>query len=133
MSLTTRRMFHQQLLGSLMTYGLIETLFHRDLFADTVKPVIHKWMADLNDLCRSLKDHKLKDIEFQAKLEELYKKVDLTELLGLLELDRISRTVKFPERGAANLGIDLSKVEGMPKRLVFGKQIFALRKDRSVV
>jgi len=126
-------MFHQQLLGSLMTYGLIETLFHRDLFADTVKPVIHKWMADLNDLCRSLKDHKLKDIEFQAKLEELYKKVDLTELLGLLELDRISRTVKFPERGAANLGIDLSKVEGMPKRLVFGKQIFALRKDRSVV
>ena len=61
------------------------------------------------------------------------KKVDLTELLGLLELDRISRTVKFPERGAANLGIDLSKVEGMPKRLVFGKQIFALRKDRSVV
>jgi hypothetical protein len=133
MSLTTRRTFTQQLLGSLMTYGLIETLFHRDLLADAVKPVVRKWMVDLNDLCKSLKDHKLKDVEFQAKLEELYKKVDLKELLTLLELDRVSRTVKYPERGAASLGVDLSKVEGLPRRLVFGKQIFAMRKGRSVV
>jgi hypothetical protein len=133
MSLPTRRTFQQQLLGSLMTYGLIETLFQRDLIADNVKPIIRNWMVDLNDLCKSLKDQKLKDIDFQAKLEELYRKVDLQELLALLELDRISRTVKFPERGAASLGIDLSKVEGLPKRLVFGKQIFALRRDRSVV
>jgi hypothetical protein len=133
MTLPTRRTFHQQLLGSLMTYGLIETLFHRDLLADAVKPVIHKWLVELHDLSRSLKDHKLTDVDFQAKLEDLYKKVDLPELLNLVELDRISRTVKFPERGAASLGIDLSKVEGMPKQVVFGKQIFALRKGRSVV
>jgi len=84
-------------------------------------------------LSRSLKDHKLKDTDFQAKLEELYKKVNLAELLTLLEFDRISKTVKFPERGAASLGIDLTKVEGLPRQLVFGKQIFALRKDRSIV
>lgn len=129
----TRRTFHQQLLGSLMTYGLIETLFQRNLFADSVTPVIQKWMVELHNLSRSLKDHQLKDTDFQAKLEELYRKVDLMELLGLLELERISRTIKFPERGAANLGIDLSKVEGLPKRLVFGKQIFALRQGRSIV
>lgn len=133
MTLPTRRTFQQQMLGSLMTYGLIETLFHRDLFADAIKPVIQKWMVDLSDLCQSLKEHKLKDIVFQTKLEELYRKVNLPELLGLLELERISQTVKFPERGAANLGIDLSKVEGLPKRLLFGKQIFALRHDRSIV
>jgi hypothetical protein len=133
MTLPTRRNFHQQLLGSLMTYGLIETLFHQDLLADAVKPVIHKWLKELHELSQSLKDHKLKDVDFQAKLEELYKKVDLKELLGLMELDRVSRTVKFPERGAASLGIDLSKVEGLPKQLLFGKQIFALRKGRSIV
>jgi hypothetical protein len=133
MMLPTRRTFHQQLLGSLMTYGLIEMLFHRDLLADAVKPVVHRWMVELRDLSRSLKDHQLKDTDFQAKLEELYKKVDLKELLGLLELDQVSRTVKFPERGAASLGIDLSKVEGLPKTLVFGKQIFALRQGRSIV
>jgi hypothetical protein len=133
MTLPTRRTFHHQLLGSLMTYGLIETLFHGNLLADAVKPVIQKWLVEMHDLSRSLKEHKLKDVDFQAQLEALYKKVDLTELLGLLELDRISRTVKFPERGAASLGIDLSKVEGLPRQLVFGKQIFALRKDRSIV
>jgi hypothetical protein len=133
MTLPTRRTFHQQFLGSLMTYGLIETLFHRDLFADAVRPVIQKWLVELHDLSRSLKDHQLKDTDFQAKLEELYKKVNLTELLGLLELDRVGRTVKFPDRGAASLGFDLSKVEGLPKRIVFGKQIFALRQGRSIV
>jgi hypothetical protein len=133
MSLLDRRGFHQQALGSLMAYGLIETLFHHDLFADAVKPIIRRWMIDLHELCRSLKEHKLKDIAFQAKLEELYRKVDLPELLRLLELDRIARTVSLPERGAASLGVDLSKVEGLPGRLVFGKQIFALRKGRSVV
>ncbi len=133
MTLLTRRTFHQQLLGSLTAYGLIETLFHQHLLADAVRPVIHKWLIDLNDLSQSLKDRKLKDIDFQTKLEELYKKVDLAELMGLLKLDQVSRTVKLPERGAANLGIDLSKVEGLPRRLVFGKQIFALRQDRSIV
>src|ERR1700722_3913345 len=117
MNLPTRRTFHGRLLGSLMTYGLIETLFHRDLLADSVKPVIRKWLVDLNDLSRSLKDHKLNDVDFQAKLEDLYKTVDLAELCGLLELERISSTVKFPERGAASIGIDLSKVEGLPGRL----------------
>jgi hypothetical protein len=116
-----------------MTYGLIETVFQRDLLADSVKPVIHKWLIDLNELSRSLKAHSLKDIDFQAKLEELYKKVDLADLCALLDLDRISDTIKFPDRGAASVGIDLSKVEGLPGRIVFGKQIFAVRQGRSVV
>ncbi len=133
MTLPSRRFVNQQLLGSLMTYGLIETLFHGNLLADAVKPVIQKWLVDLHELSRSLKDHKLKDVDFQAKLEELYKKVDLAELVRFLELERISKSVKLPERGAASLGIDLSKVEGLPRQVVFGKQIFALRRDRSIV
>jgi hypothetical protein len=116
-----------------MAYGLIETLFHRDLLADAVRPVIHQWMVDLNDLSRSLKEHKIKDVDFQAQLEALYKKVDLAELCTLLDLDRVSRTVKLPEHGAASLGIDLSKVEGLPPQLVFGRQIFAVARGRSIV
>src|SRR4051794_23080866 len=109
----SRRSFNQQLLGSLTAFGLIETLYRQDLFADSVKPIIHKWMVDLATLSQDLKDRKLKDLDFQAKLEDLYRQVNLTELLRLLELDRLSQTVKFPEKGAANLGMDLSKVEGL--------------------
>src|SRR5207245_1396445 len=130
----TRRSFNGRLLGSLAAYGLIETLFRGDAFADSVKPVIAEWMRDLETLTKDLKvNHKLKDTEFQAKLEELYKRVNLPELLKLLDMDKLARTVKLPSNGAANVGIDLRKVEGLSQRLVFGKQIFCMKKGRSVV
>lgn len=134
MTQQTRRSFNQKLLGSLIGYGLIETLFHRDAFADSVKPVVGDWMKDLNNLCRDLKmAHKLKDTEFQAKLEELYKRVDLPELLKLTDFDKLARTVKLPDSGANSVGFDLRKVEGLPAQLAFGKQIFCMKKGRSVV
>ena len=129
----TRRSFNRTVLGSLTAYGLIETLFAGDLFADAVKPVVHQWMADLNTLSRDLKDQKLKDTDFQAKLEDLYRRVNLADLVALVDLDRLTKDLKYPTKGAANLGIDLTKVDGLPKTLAFGKQIFAMNKGRSVV
>ncbi len=133
MAIESRRSFNKKMLNSLVAYGLIETLFRQDLFGDTVKPLIHQWLTDLNTLGEDLKGHKLKDIEFQTKLEELYKRVDLAELIKLIDLDGLTQKVRYPHQGAANLGIDLSKVEGLPGKLVFGKQIFAMKKGRSVV
>lgn len=133
MNLQTRRSFNQKLLGSLTAYGLIEILFRADLFADSVKPLIHQWMVDLNTLGQDLKSHKLKDTDFQSKLEELYRKVDLADLVKLVELDRLTKGLKYPTNGAASLGVDLAKVEGLPKKVVFGRQIFAMTRGRSVV
>ena len=129
----SRRSFNARLLGSLTAFGLIETLVAGDLFADAVKPVIHKWMVELHELCRDVKGQKIKDVDFQAKLEDLYRRVDLPELIQLVELDRLAKAVKYPAKGAASLGIDLGQLEGLPRRLVFGKQIFALQKGRSIV
>jgi hypothetical protein len=133
MNLKTRRSFNRKMLGSILAYGLIETLAGQDLFAEAVKPVVHKWLVELNDLCRDVKGHQLKDVDFQGKLEELYRRVDLPELLRFVDLDRLSDQVQYPARGSASLGVDLSRVEGLPTRLVFGKQIFACRKGRSIV
>src|SRR5437667_11139937 len=98
MTLESRRSFNASLLGSLAAYGLIETVFRRDAFADGVKPVIHAWMRDLASLTKDLKaDRKLKDTEFQARLEELYKRVNLPEVLKLLDLDKLAASGKLPE------------------------------------
>ena len=132
MELESRRSFNQKMLGSLLAYGLVETVFSRGLLADSVQPVVHKWMVELNDLCRDLKGRKMKDVEFQGKLEDLYRKVDLAELVKLVELDRLTANLKYPDKGAASLGMDFRKVEGLPARLTFGKQIFAVKKGRSV-
>jgi hypothetical protein len=133
MELETRRSFNAKMLGSLTAFGLIEMLYARDLFADAVKPVVNQWVADLHAIGQDLKNQKLKDVDFQKKLEELYKKVNLPDLIKLVQLDRLAKNLKYPERGARNLGVDLSKVEGLPRKLVFGKQIFAMKKGRSVV
>jgi hypothetical protein len=133
MELQSRRRFNETMLGSLLAYGLIETLAAGDLFAADVKPILSKWLRELADLSQDLKDHKLKDVDFQARLEALYQRVDLAELVRFVDLDRLAERVKYPSRGAASVGLDLSKVEGLPRRLVFGKQIFACRKGRSIV
>jgi hypothetical protein len=133
MHLESRRSFDAKLLGSLLTFGLVETLFTRGLLAADAKPMIGKWMLELTDLCQSVKDRKVKDTDWQAKIEELYQRCDLPELVKLIDLDRVAAKTKLPDNGAASLGVDLSKVEGMPKRLIFGRQIFALKKGRSIV
>jgi hypothetical protein len=133
METESRRAFNRKLLGSLTAFGLIETLVRHDLFADEVKPIIERWVSRLNELSKDLKGHRVSDIAFQAQLEELYKRVDLTELIKLVQLDRLTSGLKYPERGAASLGFDLNQMHGLPARLAFGKQIFALNKGRSVV
>jgi hypothetical protein len=133
MNLESRRAFNAKVVGSLMAYGFIETVFSRDLFGAAVKPVIHQWMLELHGLSQDLRGQKLKDVEFQAKMEDLYRRVDLAELVKFVDLDKLATERKLPDNGAASFGFDLSKVEGMPKSLIFGRQIFGLKKGRSVV
>lgn len=125
-------MNRREFAGTAMTFGLLQMLWARDLFADEVKPIVGQWFKDLNTLGQDLKGHKLKDVEFQAKMEELYKKVDLSELCSFVELDKIAEKVKLPANGAFSANFDLTKVEGL-KSATFGKQIFCVKKDRAVV
>jgi len=125
-------MNRREFTGSVLAYGLIQMLWARDLFADDIKPVVGQWFKDLNDLSQDLKRQKFKDTEFQAKMEDLYKKVDLAELVKFIDLDRIAEKAKLPDNGAHSAGFDLTKVEGV-KSLAFGKQIFCLKKGRAVV
>jgi hypothetical protein len=129
----SRREFHARLLGSAIAFGLVELLRSRDLLADPVKPTVDKWFLELVEMTKDLRGRKLTDLEFQAKMEELYKRVDLKALCGLIKLDEVEAKTKLPASGAANVGFDLSKVDGLPGSLGFGKQIFGCKKGRSVV
>ena len=129
----SRRQFNAKLLGSLMTFGLVETLWTRDLFAEPVKPTIEKWLTELVEMTRDLKGRKVTDLEFQTKMEDLYKRVDLKALCNLVKLDELESKAKLPDNGAASLGIDFGKVEGLPKDVGFGRQIFGCKKGRSIV
>lgn len=129
----SRRDFTQQALGSLLTFSLLETLFQRDAFCDEIKPVTAKWLKDVSQLGLDLKDEKLKQLEWQTKIQELYKQVDLPDLLKLVDFDKLTKNVELPNQGARSLSFKFQQIEGVPTKQVFGKQIFALKKGRSVV
>lgn len=133
MDQVSRRQFTQQALGSLLTFSLVETLFQRDAFAAAVKPITVKWLNDVNQLGTDLKDEKLKQLEWQKKIKELFAQVDLPELLKFVDFDKLTKNVEFPEHGARSLSFKFQEIDGVPTKLVFGKQIFALKKGRSVV
>ncbi len=129
----SRREFAQQALGSLLTIGLVEALGRQDLFAAEIKPLTTRWLADLNTLCRDVKGQQVEQIAWQQKVEELYKQVDLPDLLRLIDFDKLTSNVEFVDQGARSLRLNFPKADGLPENLAFGRQIFALKKDRSVV
>ncbi len=129
----TRREFSASLLGSVMTFGLVELLWSRDLFADAVKPTIEGWLKELVAMTQDLRGRRLTDLEFQTKMEDLYRRVDLKALVGLVKLDEIEKRSKLPANGALSRSIDLAKAEGLPANLGFGKQVFGCGKGRSIV
>jgi hypothetical protein len=133
MPLESRREFARQALHSLTAFALIEGLAAHRLFGAGIQPVIDDWIKKLDEIGRDLKDQKLLDIEFQSSLEDLYRRVDLPALLKTLDFDRMAGGVNYPAVGAKSLPVDFKNVSGLPTRLVFGRQIFAMRKGRSVV
>ena len=107
----SRREFHARLIGSAITFGLVEMLWARDLFAEPVKPTIDLWFRELTDMTKDLNGRKLTDIEFQSKMEELYKRVDLKALCSLVKLDEIETDRSCPARPTPASTL---KVEGLP-------------------
>ncbi len=129
----SRREFQQQTLGSLMTWSLLQTLFSGDAFAAEVKPIAAKWLAELNTMSVDLKGEKFGPLEWQKQVEKLFSRVDLPDLLQFIDFEKLTADVKPSERGELSLRPKFPEVEGLPSNLVYGNQVFALNKDRSVV
>ena len=54
-------------------------------------------------------------------------------MVKTLDFDRIAPAVNFPAIGAKSLPVSFAKIGGLPAKLPFGGQIFAMRKGRSIV
>lgn len=133
MTAISRRQFSQRALGSLLTFSLLDTLFSRDLFADEIKPLTARWLADVNQLGWDVKDDQIKQTEWQTKVEELFAQVDLPDLLRMIDFEKLAANETPPDNGAASLRFDFPTIEGIPTEWAFGRQIFAVGDGRSVV
>lgn len=133
MSEISRRSFHRDVLGSLLTWSLLETVLSNDLLADDVKLIAGDWLARIDEMSRDLKGKSLTELQWQEQVEKLFSRVDLPELLRFLDFDKLTDGIEFRDRGERALHPTLPQVEGLPTELVYGHQVFALTKGRSVV
>ncbi len=129
----TRREFTRQALQSLTAVALLEGLYAHRLFGNDVAPLVDGWFRELDTISRDVADHRLKDVAFQQSLEALYSRADLPALLKSLDFERIAKGVNYPALGAKSLPVDFKSVSGLPTKLVFGRQIFAMAKGRSII
>jgi hypothetical protein len=129
----TRREFTRHALQSLTALALIEGLAAHRLFGRDVQPIVDDWFKELNAISKDVADHKVKDVAFQKSLETLYSRADLPALLKTLDFERMAAGVNYPAVGAKSLPVDFKNVSGLPTNLVFGRQIFAMAKGRSVI
>ena len=130
---STRREFARNALQSAMAMALIEGLRSNRLFGAAVAPLIDDWFKRVDAISKDVHEHKTKDVEFQKALEELYQRVDLQALLESLDFDRLAAEVKFPAKGAESIAGDELHMKGLPQKPTFGRQLFAMKKGRSVV
>ena len=128
----TRRHFGHGVGASLLAYSLLDTLWATDAWGAPLRDKAAAWLAQVNELSKSTKLGQLTQQQWQSKVEELLSEVELPEMLQLLDFEKLTANIKYREKGERSLRPRLPEVEGLPRLLVFGHQVFALKKGRSV-
>ena len=132
MSNLNRRNFSQGIIGSTLTFSLLESLFCRNAFSDKIEPLAAAWLAELNTIGNDIKNRKLTQVEWQEQVEKLMAKVDLADLMKFVDFENLTKNLPLSDRGERAVSKRFPEVEGLPTKLVFGHQIFALKKNCSV-
>ncbi len=130
---TSRREFGAGVVSSLLTFTFLETLFSADAFGNEIKPIAARWLKQLHEMGQQVKNEKISQLQWQKQTEELFEKIEIQELLQFVDFEKLTKDLQFREMGERSLRPKFPKVEGLPTDLVYGHQIFALQKNRSVV
>jgi len=129
----SRREFTSGALTGMLSWSLLDLLVQGEAFSAEVQPEIAGWVRSVNSLAADVKEQRLSQVQWQVKVEELFSRVAPEDLLKLVRFEELTKNLKFVDKGARSLRPKLAEVEGLPENLVFGRQIFALKKNRSVV
>ena len=107
----------------MLTYSLLEACFSCNVFGDKVSPITTSWFNDLNQLGLDLKDKKVSQLVWQEKIEELYARVHLAELLELIDFDKLTKTLKLKDKAARSLRFSFPRIAGLPDNFVYRNMV----------
>lgn len=128
-----RRNFTQNLMGTVLSFSLLETLICHDALAKPIKPITDHWAKRLQEMCLDLKTRQISPSVWQSKIKELFNQVDLSELLQFIDFPKLSHNLSLPDLRVNTHYVPFPQLAGLPPNLAFYKKIFGMRKDRAVI
>jgi hypothetical protein len=128
-----RRELIKSLLGTVASYSLLETLFTRDVLAGPVKPAAYPWVRDLDTMSRDLKGERITPVQWQARVKELYDRIEPAELLAAIDFDKLTDHFDYPDLGVNTRPVEFPRLAGIPEDLIFYRKLFGMRRDRAII
>lgn len=128
-----RRKFSQELLTTLSSFALIESVLVYDTVGNAIKPITKHWALQLNEYCRDLKKDAISPVEWQQLIKGLYQKVSLEELLKFIDFANLTKGFQYPDLGVQTKPVFFPKLTGLPEKTVFIKKVFGMKKGRAII
>ena len=125
----TRRHFNTNLLGSLFTFSLVETLFIHDALAKPIRAEVKYWLAEVEETSMAMKKQQCKQSDWQQKIAEIFSRVEQKDLLRSIDFDRLSKQLKIVGSHEAVIETLPQHSAGMPKELSFSTYIYGMKKS----
>ncbi len=129
----SRRAFSKTLLASVASYSLLRELFTRDVFAEPIRPITRAWLKRLQEMSLDLKTWAITPAQWQGRISELFDRVELKDLLELVEFERLLENFDYPDLGVATRPVRFPKLSGTPSSLAFSGKVFGMQRDRAII
>jgi hypothetical protein len=129
----SRRDFSKQLLGSLFTLSLCSTLSKAEVLSGSLKPLVNDWVLGMERITKALRDGKVQQAEWQAQIESLLARVELSDLLKSINYERLAKAAVFPEDHESAENVDFSRIKGLPSEMSFNPYFYAMKKGVAIV
>lgn len=128
-----RREFVRRAFGGALTFSLVKALCGARALGAAVTPPAARWVAEVEQLSSGLKGRRIRPSEWQTKVEELFRRVELKDLLRSIDYDELAKAPLFPEDHESAVELEFPKVEGLPAELTYIPMFIAFQRGRAVV
>ena len=131
MSEYTRREFAQSVIKTLTTYAFVGAAISSD--ATESSQEAKSWSDRINEISLDLRSKKLSALEWQHRVEEVYRSIDVPELLKQVEFSKLKRSFDLADDGVNFTKLNFREVPGMPHDISYTTVIFGVQGGRSIV
>lgn len=133
METLSRRDLVRGVLASFFSMTLVTSLVNAQSLKGSVKPIAHKWLFEMERLCKDLRMGKIGVTAWQDQIESMLARVDRSDLLNAIDYDRLARSTTLYADHETAEDVSFAKVRGLPGELSFAPYFYGMKKGAAVV